>query len=178
MDTDVENVFYVFGEYRTYMKFTMCQNTSLYMYVIEEESEVLIHSTVAGESNKFFNIDQAQAKAVRELQEVLASPSDYDLANAVENSVVGTTPFTRRNIRIATIIHGHDVAALKGKTNKKPSEMPNANEVRDIPSHIVKNYLKVNLYIDVMHVNGIMLLVGVSRHIGLIQCVCIRNKVL
>ena len=27
-----------------------------------------------------------------------------------------------------------------------------------------------------MHVNGIIFLVGASRHIGLIQCVCIRKK--
>ena len=27
-----------------------------------------------------------------------------------------------------------------------------------------------------MYVNGIMFLVGVSKHIGLLQCVCIRQK--
>ena len=54
--------------------------------------------------------------------------------------------------------------------------MPNPDEVRDLPQHIVKNYSKVSLYIDGMHVNGIMFLVGVSKHIGLLQCVCIRQK--
>ena len=57
MDTDVENAFYVFAEDGTYMKFARCKPTNLYTYVIEEESEVLTHSTVAGESNKFSNID-------------------------------------------------------------------------------------------------------------------------
>ena len=109
---------------------------------------------------------------------MLASPSDYDLANAVKNNVVGTTPCTRRDIRIATVIHRRDVAALKEKTTKKQSKIPNANEVRDIPSHIIKNYSKVNLYIDVMHVNGIMFLVVASRHIGLIQCVFIRKNIM
>ena len=65
---------------------------------------------------------------------------------------------------------------MKGKPTKKPSKMPNPDEVRDVPQHIVKNYSKVSLYIDVMHVNGIMYLVGVSKHIGLVQCVCIRKK--
>ena len=65
---------------------------------------------------------------------------------------------------------------MKGKTTKKPSKMPNPDEVRDVPQHIVKNYSKVSLYIDVIHVNNIMFLVGVSRHIGLVQCVCIRKK--
>ena len=57
------------------------------------------------------------------MQEVLASQSDYDLANAIENNVtLGSTPFTRRDVRIATIIHDRDVAGTKGKTTKKPSK--------------------------------------------------------
>ena len=70
-------------------------------------------------------VDRTRAKAVREMQEVLASPSDYDLANAIENNVVGATPFTRRDVRIASIIHGPDVAGMKGKSVKRPSKMPN-----------------------------------------------------
>ena len=54
--------------------------------------------------------------------------------------------------------------------------MSNTNEVRDIPSHIDKNYYNVSLYIDVVYVNGIMFRVGASKHIDLIQCVCIRKK--
>ena len=54
--------------------------------------------------------------------------------------------------------------------------MPNPDKVRDVPSHTVKNYSKVIVYIDVIHVNGIMFLVGVSKHIGLIQCICIRKR--
>ena len=111
------------------------------------------------------------------MQEVLASPSDYDLANAIKNNVVESTLFTRRDVRIATIIHSRDIAGMKGKTTKKHSKMSNPDEVRDVLSHIVvKNYSKFSLYIDAMHVNGIMFLVGVSKHIGLIQCGCIRKK--
>ena len=54
--------------------------------------------------------------------------------------------------------------------------MPNPDEVRDVPQHIVQNYSKVNLYIGVMHVSVIIFLVGVSKHIGFVQCVCIRKK--
>ena len=141
-----------------------------------KENEVLMHATVEGKSERFSQIDQTQGKAVRKIQEVLASPSDYDLANTIENNVVRAIPFTRRDVRIANIIHGRDVAGMKGKSTKRPSKIPNPDEVRDVPQHIVKNYSKVSLYIDVMHVNGIMFLVGVAKHIGLIQCVCIRKK--
>ena len=72
-----------------------------------------MHSTIEGEETKFSTIDQTCAKVVRELQEVLASSSDYNLVNTVENNAVGSTPFTRNDIRIATAIHGCDVAVLK-----------------------------------------------------------------
>lgn len=115
MGTDVEDAFYVFSEDGTYMKFARFKTTNSYMYVIEEESEVLTYSTVASESSKFSSIDQTQAKAVRELQQVLGSPSDYDLANAVKSNVVSSISVTRRDIRITTVTHGRDTAALKEK---------------------------------------------------------------
>ena len=179
MDTNVGNTFYVHNRYDgSYMKYTRCPRTNLYTYVVGEEKEnkVLLHATVEDNEERFSTIDQTRAKAVREMQEVLASPSNYDLANAIENNVVGSTPFTRRDVQIASIIHGADVAGMKGKLVKKPSKMKNPDKVRDISQHIVKNYSKVSLYIDAMHVNSIMFLLGISRHIGLIQCVCIRKK--
>ena len=137
----------------------------------------MIHSTVGEESNKFSQIDQTRAKAVRKMQHVLVSPSNYDLVNAIENNAVEATSFTRRDVRIADSTHGCDVAGMKGKRTKKRSKMPNPDEVRDVPQHIVKNYSKVSLYIDVMQVNSIMFLVGVSKYIGLVQCVCIRKRI-
>ena len=99
MNTAVENAFYVHNkDDGTYMKYTQCPRTNLYTYVIEEgkENNVLLHSTVEEESNKFSQIDQTRVKAVREMQQVLESPSNYDMANAIENNVVGATPFARR----------------------------------------------------------------------------------
>ena len=57
MNTGVENELFLFAEDGTYMKFARCKDMFLYTYIIDEESEVLIHSIVAGESNKFSNID-------------------------------------------------------------------------------------------------------------------------
>ena len=74
------------------------------------------------------------------MQQVLASPSDYDLAYAIENNVVGSTPFTRRDVRIANIVHCRDVAGIKEKTTKKPSKMPNPDEVRDVPQYITDQF--------------------------------------
>ena len=106
----------------------------------------------------------------------MASPSDYDLAIAAKNNIVGSTPFTRRDVRIITALHSRDAAALKGETTKKPRKIPNTDEVSDIPSYIVKNYSEVNLYVDVIPLNSIMFLVGASKRIGLVQYVCVRKK--
>ena len=83
----------------------------------------------------------------------------------------------RRDIQITTLIHGRDIAGLKEKTIKKQSNMPNPDDVRDVPCHNEKNCSKVSMCIDVMHVNVMIISVGVSRHIWCIECVCIRKKI-
>ena len=100
---------------------------NLYTYVIKKgkENEVMIHPIVEAEIEKLSEINQTRAKAVREIQEVLASLTDYDLDNVIENNVFGKTSFTKRDVRIVNIIHGRDIGYLKGKTTKKPSKMPN-----------------------------------------------------
>ena len=174
MDTKVDNAFYVFNTDGSYVRFGKCEITNLYcLKVGEPQAVALAHVTVEGQSAKYSNIDTNRALAARNLQEILASPSNCDLANAVDNNVIGRNGFTRRDIKLANEIYGRDVAALKRKTTKKGSKMQNEDEVTDLPAHIIKNYSSVSLYIDVMHVNRITFLIGTSKHIGLIQCVCI-----
>lgn len=43
--------------------------------------------------------------------------------------------------------------------------MPNLEDIGELPEHIIDEYLEVSLYIDVMHVNEIMFLVSVLKHI-------------
>jgi hypothetical protein len=142
----------------------------------EDDHVTLAHQTVKGESAHFSAIDCRRAVKVRELQEVLACPNDVDLANAVEHNVIGNNPFTRRDIRIAKKIFRPDVPAMKGKTVKRKSKMPREDDVSDIPSNILKEYSKVHLSIDVMHVNGIKFLISHSKHIGLLQTYCVRKN--
>ena len=52
------------------------------------------------------------------MQRVLVSPSNYELANTIKKDVVRSNPFTIRDVWIANIIHGHDIAGMKGKTTK------------------------------------------------------------
>lgn len=75
--------------------------------MVEEDCKapIILHVTVEGGEVILSNTDTALAKAVWELQEVLTSPSNFDLANLVKNSLVNPSPFARRDIIIATVIH-------------------------------------------------------------------------
>jgi hypothetical protein len=142
----------------------------------DDDHVVMAHQTVKDESALFSAIDCRRVAKVRELQEVLACPSDIDLANAVEHNVIGNNPFTRRDIRIAKKIFGPDVPEMKGKTDKRKSKMPREDDISDIPSNIMEEYSNVHLSMDIMHVNGIKFLISHSKHIGLLQTYCVRKN--
>jgi hypothetical protein len=95
----------------------------------DNDHVVMTHQTVKGESSHFSTIDCRRAAKVRDLQEALACPSDFDLANAIEHNVIGNNPFTRRDVRIARKIFGPDVPAMKDKTVMRKSKMPREDEI-------------------------------------------------
>jgi hypothetical protein len=123
MDSAIDNAIYVFNEDGSYVRFAKTPNGMYCIDIATDNNEhvVIAHQTVKGESAHFSAIDCRRAAKVRELQEVLACPSDIDLANAVEHNVIGNNPFTRRDIRIAKKIFGLDVPAKEGKTVKAGS---------------------------------------------------------
>jgi hypothetical protein len=141
-----------------------------------DEHVILAHQTVKGEGAHFSAIDCRRAAKVRDLQEALTCPSDFDLANAIEYNVIGNNPFTRRYVRIAKKIFGPDVPAMKGKTVKRKRKMPREDDISDITPIIMKEYSEIHLSIDIMHVNGIKFLISHSKHIGLSQTYCVRHN--
>jgi hypothetical protein len=178
MDTAIDDAIYVFNKDGTYIRFGRTLNG---MYCIdinsnEEDHVILAHQTVKGESSHFSAIDCRRAAKMRELQEVLACPSDIDLANAMEHNVIGNNPFTRRDIRVAKKIFGPDVPAMKGTTVKRKSKMPREDDISDIPSYMIKEYSDIHLSADIMHVNGIKFLISHCKHIGLLQTYCVRHN--
>jgi hypothetical protein len=179
MDTAIDNAFYVSNEDGTYARFSKTPNG---MYCININSDgddhvVMTHQTVKGESAHFSAIYCRRAAKIPDLQEILGCPSDVDLANAVEHSVIGNNPFTGRDVRISKKILGPDVPAMEGKTVKRKSKMPREDEISDLPSNIIKEYSNVHLSMDIMHVNGIkFLIISHSKHIGLLQTYCVRKN--
>ena len=131
--------FILFNSDGTYIRFGLCKNTNLYTLDIgmTKPELSLSHTTVEDEKGKYSAIDIRRAKKVRHLQKVLGSPSDKDLANVVDNNIFATS-LTRRDIRIAKNIFGPNVVALKGKTTKRKSKMPNSEDIEDLSSYIIE----------------------------------------
>jgi hypothetical protein len=178
MDSAIDNAIYVFNEDRSYTRFAKTPNVMYCINIATDHDDqiVLAHQTVKGESAHFSAIDCRRAAKVRGLQEALACPSDVDLANAIEHNVIGNNPFTRRDVRIAKKIFGPDVPAMKGKTVKRKSKMPQEDDISDIPASIIKEYSKVHLAIGIFHVNGIKFLLSYSKHIGMLQTYCVQKN--
>jgi hypothetical protein len=100
MGTAIENAFYVFNEDGSYIKFIPSINGMYCLNIRSDdnnEPQVMAIQTVKDEQSRFSNIDCTWAEAIHKLQEVLACPSDFDLANAVEHNIIGNNPFTRRD---------------------------------------------------------------------------------
>jgi hypothetical protein len=178
VDSAIDNEIYIFNDDGSYVRFAKTPNDMYCINITTDDDDhvVMAHQTVKGESAHFSAIDCRRAAKVRELQEVLACPSDIDLANAVEHNVIGNNPFTRRDICIAKKIFGPDVPAMKGKTVKRKSKMPREDDISDIPSNIIKEYSNVHILMDIMHVSGIKFLISHSKHIGLLQTYCVRKN--
>ena len=86
MDSAIDNAIYVFNDDGSYIRFGKTSNGMYCIDITTDEDQhiVMAHQTVKGESAHFSAIDCRRAAKVRDLQEVLACPSDFDLANAIE----------------------------------------------------------------------------------------------
>lgn len=141
MDTNLDNVFYVFKQKGQYLSFCNCPISNLYWLDIKEvESKEVVMSviTVDGQKYEHLILYCTRGRKLRELQHILAFPSDNDLANAVENNVIEHNSFGRKNIKITENISGPSVPGLKGKTVKQKSKLPQEDKCISIPPTIVE----------------------------------------
>ena len=93
-------------------------------------------------------------------------PSDKDLSYAIENNTIGYNTLRRKDVSNAKDIFGPSESILKAKTVQKKSKILREDEERELPEHIMEEFKSITLFIDVMHVNGIVFLISKSAHIG------------
>lgn len=141
MDTSIDNAFYVFDAKGKYLRFYNCPATNLYRLDIKEattDGALLSMITVEDNAKEYSSLDCTRARKIRELQHILACPADDDLANAIENNVIGNTNFGQRDIHIAAEVFGPSVPSLKGKTVQQKSKLPCEDEPISVPPTIVE----------------------------------------
>ena len=106
-DSWVDNAFYIFDHEGNYIKFEQAKN-GLYLYHIDLEQQMphQVLATVKEQREKFSTLDNKRADLARSIQERLMQPSDSDLANAIESGCIPECGISKRNVKMATIIHG------------------------------------------------------------------------
>ena len=76
---------------------------------------------------------------------------------------------------MATIIHGKSRYAIAGKSTQRKQKTYEGEWSNDTPKHILKSYKNVTLFIDLMFVNGLPFMISTGKHLGFIQCMCLRT---
>ena len=82
--------------------------------------------------------------------------------NGLRNS-----PVRPEHVNNATCMFGHNAAALEGKTVRRPSPRVHTDEGLSIPNDFYLLYHFVMLVADVFYVNGVTILMTLSRKIKL-----------
>ena len=150
------------------------------MYVLDLElgdEETIFNITVTDQQENFSETDNKKVDLARYIQECLCLPSDVDFADAIDKGGIRECGIDRRHIKIANIIYGPAKASMEGKTVQRTNKMPrDSGLISHLPLSILERYRAVTLGVDVLHINGRLYIIAVSKHIKYYQCGAIWNK--
>jgi hypothetical protein len=127
------------------------------------QATVLVQ-TVADNKVNYTNEDYLKAVRARELQINIGRPSTRQFIKIVSTNQLPNCPVTKADILAAEHIFGPDVGSLKGKTVRQRPHLARP-VIELLPPQVMSRYRNVTLAADVMHVNGIPMLVTISRNI-------------
>ena len=100
----------------------------------------------------------------RQFQNITGHPIKQIL-HAVNNNILQNLPFLREDVRMAEDIYGPRIPHLKGKTVRCKIKHVESIKITSVPKTILDNYKEVTIFCDLMHINGIIFLNTISRHI-------------
>jgi hypothetical protein len=135
----------------------------LYFLDTNKSATVMVN-TVAGNNVNYTNEDYLKAVHARELQIKIGCPSIKQFIWIVTSNQFPNCPVTRADIITAEHIFGPDVGSLKGKTVWCRPHLAKPT-IEPLPPEVMSQYHNVTLAVDVMLVNGIPMLVTISRNI-------------
>jgi hypothetical protein len=146
----------------------------LYFLDTDETGQVMVN-TVADLKSNYTNEDYLKALRARELQIMIGRPNTKHFIQIVTSNQLPNCPVTRADIIAAEHIFGPDVGSLKGKTVRRRPHLAKPT-IEPLPPQIMSRYRNVTLAADVMYVNGIPMLVSISRNIRFATVEALPNR--
>jgi hypothetical protein len=128
------------------------------------KKEVMLVQTVRGSYEGFTEREVIKAQEARVAQAMLGNPSKKDFQGLVSGNLILNCPITRANTSNACKTFGPDLASIHGKTVQR-TPAPVVADYMAIPRQLVDANKAVTLMADVFFVDGIALLITVSRRI-------------
>ena len=127
---------------------------------------VALLSTVEENKQLYTKRQIAAAEKAKELYQVINYPSMRDFKNMIQLNQIKNCPITIEDVKLYEKIFGPDIYALKGKTVRhKPKVV--INDYIEIPRALIQAHQGIILFADNMFIDGVMLLVSLSKHIKL-----------
>ena len=142
-----------------------------------ESAGVVMNLSSVEENKKRFSKRQiARADRAKDLYETIGFTSMRDFETIVKMNAIRGNPVISEDIRIMKEIYGdYNVFALKGKaTRSKPKVV--LKDCVNVPRELKLKHENIELCIDIMYVQGLAFLVGISKHIHLITCKWIHDR--
>jgi hypothetical protein len=180
-DSGEQGVFVVTKPDRTVFEFVE-SDTGLYYMDADDKHEKKKNGvtmtnvdTVTANKSNYTNEDYLKAVRAREIQVKIGRPSLKDYVRIITSNLLPNSPVTKADIMAAEHIFGPDVGSLKGKTvRRRPPQVKDV--VEPLPPSIMERYRNITLCADIMYVNGIAMLVTVSRNIRFATVEALSNR--
>jgi hypothetical protein len=163
-DSESGGLFIVTKPNGTMFEFRESEGGLYYLDTNNATATVLIN-TVADNKVNYMNDDYLKAVRARELQINIGRPSTKQFLRIVTSNQLPNCPVTKADILVvAEHIFGPDVSLLKGKTVWCKPHLAKPT-IEPLPLQIMSQYHNVMLAADIMHMNGIPMLVTISWNI-------------
>jgi hypothetical protein len=104
------------------------------------------------------------AKRGRQLYHIARCPTVENSKHILPQNIIKNCPVTADDVNIAKKIFGGDIGALKGKSTRS-KQTPVKDDLVEIPPNLLRQHQHFTYSMDIMHVNGMSMMMGINQRI-------------